>query len=281
MLIQYCDSLSTEIKYMYSRTSLFRPPSTSDWIGRKTGVVVHEGLDYFIAYIWTPAHAYLSILSVSSTLRPSFGVHVAERGKRSYLSAIYSIFRRRPRSPCLTQNSIGLRWPRFPTTMLSFSYINLPNISISGLIKPHSENIVQILVATFTLLALLPHSFYFHYILRDRLNLRLADPQVDDFLFSIYLSFGCSQFKNFRARLPRQPMWWITYARDTHYLRVRLSTATYWSYVKRAALYRTFISQSFVRGNNSNDPVAGHVSEWSLTRVDTQCVYHPLHEMWS
>ena len=26
------------------------------------------------------------------------------------------------------------------------------------------------------------------------------------------------------------------------------------------ALYRTFISQSFVRGNNSNDPVAGHVS---------------------
>ena len=34
----------------------------------------------------------------------------------------------------------------------------------------------------------------------------------------------------------------------------------YWSYVKRATLYRTFISQSFVRGNNSNDPVAGRVS---------------------
>ena len=58
-------------------------------------------------------------------------------------------------------------------------------------------------------------------------------------------------------------------------------TATYWSYVKRAALYRTFISQSFVRGNNSNDAVAGRVSGWSLTRVDTQCVYHPLQEMWS
>ena len=27
-----------------------------------------------------------------------------------------------------------------------------------------------------------------------------------------------------------------------------------------AALYRTFISQSFVRGNNSNDPVVGRVS---------------------
>ena len=91
----------------------------------------------------------------------------------------------RPRSPCLTQNSAGLRWPRFPTTMLSFSWINLSNISISGLMKPRSENIVQILVATFTLLALLPHSFYFHSILRDRLNLRLADPQVDDFPFSI------------------------------------------------------------------------------------------------
>ena len=41
---------------------------------------------------------------------------------------------------------------------------------------------------------------------------------------------------------------------------LKFSTATYWSYVKRAALYRTFISQSFVRGNNSNDPVAGRVS---------------------
>ena len=44
------------------------------------------------------------------------------------------------------------------------------------------------------------------------------------------------------------------------FLRVRLSTATYCSYVKRTALYRTLISQSFVRGNNLNDPVAGRVS---------------------
>ena len=81
--------------------------------------------------------------------------------------------------------------------MLSFSWINLPNISISGLIKPRSENIIQILVATFTLLALLPHSFYFHSILRDRLNLRLADPKLMTFRSPFYLSFGCSQFKNF------------------------------------------------------------------------------------
>ena len=69
--------------------------------------------------------------------------------------------------------------------MLSLSCINLPNISISGLINPRSENIVQILVATFTLLALLPRSFYFQSIIRDRLNLHLADPQVYDFPFSI------------------------------------------------------------------------------------------------
>ena len=65
--------------------------------------------------------------------------------------------------------------------MLSLSWINLPNISISGLI---------ILVATFTLLALLPRSFYFHSILRDRLILRHADPQVYDFPFSILSIIG-------------------------------------------------------------------------------------------
>ena len=126
------------------------------------------------------------ILTVSSTLRTSFGVHC-----RTWENAATYPLKRlqaRPRSPCLTQNSLGLRWPRFPTTMLSFSWINLPNIS---------ENIVQILVATFTLLALLPHSFYFHSILRDRLNLSLTDPKLMTFRSPFYLSFGCSQFKNF------------------------------------------------------------------------------------
>ena len=102
-------------------------------------------------------------------------------GKRSDLSATAS-----SGTPALSLfNSVGLQCPRFPTTMLSSSWINLPNLSISGLIKPSSENIIQILAATFTLLALLSHSFYFHSILRNRLNLRLADPQVDDFPFSI------------------------------------------------------------------------------------------------
>ena len=91
----------------------------------------------------------------------------------------------RPRSFCLTQNSVGLGRPTFSNN--NAVWINLPNISISGLIHPRSENIVQILVATFTLLALLPRSFYFKYILCDRLNLRLADPQVYDFSSPFYL----------------------------------------------------------------------------------------------
>ena len=87
----------------------------------------------------------------------------------------------RPRSPRLKQR-------RPPTATFSNNNavsFDLPNISISGLINPRSENIVQILVATSTLLALLPRSFYFQSIIRDRLNLRLADPQVYDFPFSI------------------------------------------------------------------------------------------------
>ena len=76
-----------------------------------------------------------------------------------------------------------------------------------------------------------------------------------------YLSFGCSQFKNFSVPDYRDNQCDESHFFTlTHYLRVRLSTATYRSCVKRAALYRTFISQSFVRGNNSNDPVAGRVS---------------------
>ena len=107
--------------------------------------------------MWTPAHAYLHTNSFVHTGNV-FRSALQNAGKRSDPSATPPqcvSMHRRSRPPCLTQNSVGLRWPRFPTTMLSFSWINLPNISISGLIKPHSENIVHILVATFMLLALL------------------------------------------------------------------------------------------------------------------------------
>ena len=155
-------TLFTQPKLRYSRTPILRPPSKSDWSGRKTGVVVHEGLDYVITC--GLRHTRIYILTVSSTPRTSFGVHCRTReNSTNYPLHCYSVFRhRRQRPTCLTQNSAGLRWPRFPTTMLSFSWINPSNISISGLIKPRSENIVHILVAAFTLLALLPHSCYVH-----------------------------------------------------------------------------------------------------------------------
>ena len=40
--------ISCKTFLQYSRTPLLRPPSESHWCGRKRGVVVHEGLDYFI-----------------------------------------------------------------------------------------------------------------------------------------------------------------------------------------------------------------------------------------
>ena len=52
----------------------------------------------------------------------------------------------------------------------------------------------------------------------------------------------------------------LLHAISTNCAFVRLSIATHWSNVKRAALCWTFILQSFVRGNNSNDPVAGRVN---------------------
>ena len=128
--------------------------------------------------MWTLAHAYLHTNSVVHTENVfRFAFQNAE--KRSYQPSA-TASSGTPALSLLAQNSVGRRWPRFPTTMLSFSWINLPNISISGLIKPRSENIVQILVATFTslaLLALLPHSFHFHSILCDRMNLHLDDTQ--------------------------------------------------------------------------------------------------------
>ena len=111
------------------------------------------GLDYFITCGLRHTRIYIQFRPRGERLSEC----IAERGK-TQRPIRYSVFRRRPRSPRLTQNSVGLRWPRFPTTMLSFSWINLPNISISGLIKPRSENIVQILcrTPTFVLFPLYP-----------------------------------------------------------------------------------------------------------------------------
>ena len=137
-----------------------KPPPSFTTQQNQIGVVVKEGwsstrglIDYFITCaLWYSINYTKSFVHTENVFR----------------SALQNA------GICFMHNSIGLRWPRFPPTMLYFSWINLRNVSISGVIKPRSENVVQILVATFTLLALVPHSFYFHSILRDRLNLYVS-----------------------------------------------------------------------------------------------------------
>ena len=92
---------------IYSRTPLLRPPSKSDWSGRKTGVVVHEGLDYFITC--GLRHTSIYILTVSSTLRTSFGVHCITREnaatyplQRLQAPPALSMFSTEQRRPALT-----------------------------------------------------------------------------------------------------------------------------------------------------------------------------------
>ena len=107
----------------------------------------YEGLDYFIT--WSPAHAYLHTNSFVHT-ENVFRSALQKTEKRSDLYPLQRLQARLSCKPALsmfnTEQRWPVRWPRFPTTMLSFSWINLLNISISDLIKPCSENIVQILV---------------------------------------------------------------------------------------------------------------------------------------
>ena len=109
----------------------------------------------------------------------------------------------RPRSSCLAQNSVDLRRPRFSTTMLSLSCINLPNISISGLINPRSENIVQILVAMFTLLALFIATFILFPIYPSRL-IESASCRPPSLWLSLFHSIYIIPLLNFFLTCPCQ-----------------------------------------------------------------------------
>ena len=150
--------------------------------------------------------------------------------------------------------------------------------------RKHRSNIgshiyVACLIATFMLFPIYPsrpiesascRPFYFQSILRDRLNLRLADPQVYDFpldLHSIHHSVA-----KFCLTCPCQ----ITATTNVmnHFCTRYALFACSFKYChllelcKMCSFYRTFISPSFVRGNNSNDLVA--LAGWLLTRMDTQ-----------
>ena len=52
-------------------------------------------------------------------------------------------------------------------------------------------------------------------------------------------------------------------------------------YVKCAALYRTFIPHSFIRGNNSNGRSLVAFGRWSSVRDRTNRKHCPSHEIWS
>ena len=155
----------TRERVYYSRTPLLRPPSKSDWSGRKTGVVVHEGLDYFITC--GLRHTRIYILTVSSTPRTSFGVHCRTReNSANYPLHCYSVFRhRRPRPPCLTQNTAGLPLTAFSNNnAVFFLDQSIQHFDIGPYkttFRKHRSNIgshiyVACLTATFDLCPLYP-----------------------------------------------------------------------------------------------------------------------------
>ena len=131
-----------------------------------------------------------------------------------------------------------------------------------------SENIVQILTST-RHLPLSP-SFYFQFIL--------------------YPSQPIDARSVVRCKQCKRDASSTTFARDTQYVCVRFSTATYWKwYVKCAALHRTIIPLSFwntwcgrPRGRTfhlTRSLVA--LEGWSLVRDRTNRQHCPSHEIWS
>ena len=132
----------------------------------------------------------------------------------------------------LTQNSVGLRWPRFQKTGLR-KY--RPNIDIH----------TSLAVVTFIFFPLLSLPF---------LNLHLADPKVDDFPFSIQSAILCADMLCFRSIMLVRSFT-VNKIRGTrhqphlqaiHNLIVFVAYCHLLElYVKCAALYRIFIAHSF------------------------------------
>ena len=145
--------------------------------------------------MWTPAHAYLHTNSFVHT-ENVFRSALQNAGKRSDLSATAS-----SGTPALSLNSLGLRWPRFPTTMLSFfldqSTQHFDIGPYKTTFRKHRSNIgshiyvacLRLSTATFVLFPLYPS--------RPIEFASCRPPKLRTFHSPFYLSFGCSQFKNF------------------------------------------------------------------------------------
>ena len=168
----------------------------------------------------------------------------------------------RPHSRRLTHNSgVGLRWPRFQK----------PGF------RKHRSNLI---LTSMHRLPLSP-SFYFHFSLYPSQPLEsascppqswwlsllhsvchsISSSEVDMLCFRSACSFGCS----LSTRLADASS--TTFARDTQYFCVRLSTATYWNYMSNVlpSIGHSFHSHSGIcdvvvrEGENSIWPVAGRV----------------------
>ena len=155
------------------------------------------------------------------------------------------------------------------------------------------------LVATFTFLAFLPHSFYFHSSFATDWICVLPTPKLMSFPSPFYLPFytlvrswyftlsssharsAIHNFKTIPCATTKVMNYFCTrfalFARSSKYCHLLEL------YVKRATL--PFIGCSFlsclswVRIQTTRSLVV--LAGWSLTSVDTYRVYHPLHQMWS
>ena len=132
----------------------------------------------------TLVHAHLHTNSFVYT-ENVFWSALLNAGKRSDLSATASSV-----MPALSLFNTEQRRP--PTATFSNNHAVspasiYPTFPYRDTFRKHSS----ILLVTFTSLDLLPRSFYFQAILRDRLNLHLANPQVYDFPFSILSIIRC------------------------------------------------------------------------------------------
>ena len=208
--------------------------------------------------MWTPAHEYLHTNTFVHT-ENVFRTPLQNAGKRSRLSATassgtpaLSLFNTEQRRPALAafSNHNAVFFLDQSTQHVRYR-ASLNHFQKASFTIWYSHVYVACLTATIVL-------FPF-YRSRPIESASCRPPKLMTFRSPFYISFGCSQFKNFSLPDYRDNQCdeSLLHAIRTIYI---LCTATYWSYVKRDALYRTFISQSFVRGHNSNDPVAGRVS---------------------
>ena len=200
-------------------------------------MVVREGLDYYItcALRNTRIHMRQCITTASSTLKWLPGCTGSRYRPREKQRPIhYNIFRHVRTLADLTQNSV--RWQRFQKPG---SKKHRPDIDIHA-----SLAVVTCFISTLV------------FTLRDLLNMHLADPKVDEFPFSIQSAIlytllelicyafvqPCSFGRSVSTRLAGRVI-------NQFYTRYAIFLCSYCHllelYVKYAAVYRTFIPQSY------------------------------------